>query len=68
LNDSPLAKVSDVPVIKVLSQTEYDALPTVDEETYYYTYDGDTIYVTKSELDSKVGKLQQDISALLSRI
>ena len=68
VNDAPLAKVSDLPVIQVMTQADYDSLDSKDDGTYYYTYDGDTIYVTKSELDTKVSKLQQDITTLLGRI
>jgi hypothetical protein len=51
-----------------MTQADYDNLDSKDDDTYYYTYDGDTIYVTKQELDSKTSKLQQDITALLGRI
>lgn len=68
VDDAKLAKVSDLPVIQVMTQADYDSLDSKDDGTYYYTYDGDTIYVTKSELDTKVSKLQQDITTLLGRI
>ena len=68
VDDAKLAKVSDLPVIQVMTQADYDSLDSKDDSTYYYTYDGDTIYVTKSELDTKVSKLQQDITTLLGRI
>jgi hypothetical protein len=30
-----------------MTQADYDSLDSKDDSTYYYTYDGDTIYVTK---------------------
>lgn len=67
-NSNPIAKVSDIPVIEVLPQEEYDKLTEKDEDTYYYTFDTDNIYVTKSELETKISVLQQQIQALLSKI
>lgn len=67
-NSNPIAKVSDIPVIEVLPQEEYDKLTEKDEDTYYYTFDTDNIYVTKSELETKISGLQQQIQALLSKI
>ena len=51
-----------------MSQEDYNNLPSKNDNTYYYTYDDDVIYVTKQELDTKVSKLQQDISTLIVRI
>ena len=68
VNNLQLAKISDLPTIQVMSQEDYDNLPSKDNDTYYYTYDDDVIYVTKQELDTKVGKLQQDIATLITRI
>lgn len=67
-NSNPIAKVSDIPIIEVLPQEEYDKLTEKDEDTYYYTFDTDNIYVTKSELETKISVLQQQIQALLSKI
>ena len=60
----PIATILDVPNIKVIPQEEYDNLPEKDEDTYYYTFDGDNIYVTKSELSKEYNKLQQQINVL----
>lgn len=60
----PVATILDVPNIKVIPQEEYDNLPEKDEDTYYYTFDGDNIYVTKSELTKEYNKLQQQINVL----
>lgn len=65
-DENLLANVDDVPDIKILSQEEYDNLPEsdIDKDTYYYTFDGDNIYVTKYELDRASARLQQQINTL----
>ena len=66
VNSQSIAKVSEVPNIEVLPQDEYDKLENIDENTYYYTYDGNTIYVTQTELTTKL-KLMQDQIDVLSK-
>lgn len=68
VGNSPIAKASDIPSIQIMSQQEYNDIPNKDEDVYYYTFDGDEIYVTKSELTSKVSQLESQIQALLVRI
>lgn len=68
VNNLQLAKISDLPVIQVMSQEDYNNLPSKDNDTYYYTYDDDVIYVTKQELDSRVANLQQYINTLVEKI
>lgn len=59
---NPLAHVSELPSLRVLPQTEYDALESVDDETYYYTYDGEEHLVTKSELNSATSSIQSQLN------
>ena len=68
VNSEALAKVSEVPVIEILTQKEYDDLATKDEDTYYYTYDADTIYVTQAELTQKLEAMQAQINALVQTV
>ena len=68
VNNSQLAKISDLPVIQVMSQEDYDNLSSKNDDTYYYTYDNGVIYVTKQELDSRVANLQQHINTLIDKI
>ena len=68
VGDSLVAKASDIPSIQVLSQQEYNDIPKKDDNVYYYTFDGDDIYVTKSELSAKVTQLENQIQELLNRI
>ena len=65
-NDVEVANLDDVPEIQILTQEEYDNLPESDkkDDVYYYTFDGDNIYVTKNELDRTSARLQQQISTL----
>ena len=64
VDSKKLAQASDVPTIEVMSKTEYDNLQKKEENTYYYTYDEDTVYVTQAELKSKVDDLQNKIKSL----
>jgi len=64
VDSEPIAKTSEVPVIEVLTQTEYDNLETKDTNVYYYTYDSETIYVTQTELARKLKSMQDQITAL----
>lgn len=62
-----IALVDDIPVLEVLTQKKYDELEkqgTLDEETYYYTYDGDVRLVTSTDLAKESAKLQQQINVL----
>lgn len=63
-NEQPVAKVSDIPVIEIISQKQYDDMVNKDENTYYYTFDGDDIYVTKQDLNREAAKLQSQINVL----
>ena len=64
VDSESIAKSSDVPIIEVLTQSEYDNLEKKEENTYYYTYDEDTIYVTQAELNQKLKSMQDQINAL----
>ena len=68
VNSEAMAKVSEVPVIEILTQKEYDDLENKDEDTYYYTYDEDTIYVTQAELTQKLEAMQAQINALVQTV
>ena len=65
-DESELANLEDIPEIKILSQEDYDNLEEseIQEDVYYYTFDGDNIYVTKNELDRTSARLQQQINTL----
>ena len=67
-NSKPLAKEEDIPVIKVIPQSEYDNLEEIEENTYYYTFDGTEVYVTQTELSSKFKMLQDQIASLTSKL
>lgn len=61
-----LAKLDDIPVIEVITQSEYDNKKPeeINEDTYYYTYDGDVRLVTNTDLTKESAKLQQQINVL----
>ena len=65
-NEVAVANVEDIPEIKILSQEEYDNLDEseIKEDVYYYTFDGDNTYVTKTELERSSARLQQQINTL----
>lgn len=66
-NDSAIAEVEDIPVLEILSQSDYDERDKsgdLDEDTYYYTFDGDVRMVTSEDLEKQVAKLQQQINVL----
>ena len=65
-NAVEVANLDDVPENQILTQEEYDNLPESDikDDVYYYTFDGDNIYVTKNELDRTSARLQQQINTL----
>lgn len=64
VDSEAIAKSSEVPVIEIMAQSEYDKLESKDVNTYYYTYDEETIYVTQVELDQKLKSMQEQINAL----
>ena len=76
LNDNPLAFEASVPKIQLMETKEqYDNLEEIDETTYYYICDDETIgYLTnesvvnicysKSVVDEKIQKLEKQIAAL----
>lgn len=68
VDSEEIAKSSEVPVIEIMTQSEYDKLESKDANTYYYTYDEETIYVTKAELDQKLKSMQDQINALSQTI
>ena len=65
-NTVDVANLEDIPEIKIMSQEDYDNIPEadIDKDAYYYTFDGDNIYVTKTELDRASARLQQQINTL----
>ena len=68
VNSEAIAKKSEVPKIEVLPQADYDKLETIDETTYYYTYDGNVVYVTQTELNQKLEYMQNQINTLSQTI
>ena len=68
VNSEAIAKKSEVPNIEVLPQADYDKLETIDENTYYYTYDGNVVYVTQTELNQKLEHMQEQINTLSKTI
>lgn len=73
INGQEIALDSDVPVIEVLSQEEYDNIPEQDRDPkkYYYTYDpsGDINngYITKEYIDSIIVN-RSDIYGMITDI
>ena len=63
-----LAHTDDLPNLQVLPQTEYDQLESVDENTYYYTYDNEEFLVTKTELNSTLAPLRSQLNNLGSQL
>lgn len=68
VDDSILATTNEVPKILVLTQEEYDTLEQKNSETYYYTFDDDEIYITKSVLDEKIKTLNSQMKQLQNQI
>ena len=68
VDSEAIAKSSEVPVIEIMAQSEYDKLESKDANTYYYTYDEETIYVTQAALDQKLKSMQDQINALSQTI
>lgn len=66
VNAKEVALVEEVPIIKYLTQAEYDTLVNsgqIDPDTYYYTTN-EEIYVTKTEFDTKITQVNTSIKAL----
>ena len=68
VDSEAIAKSSEVPVIEIMTQSEYDKLESKDVNTYYYTYDEETTYVTQAQLDQKLKSMQDQINALSQTI
>ena len=68
VDSEAIAKSSEVPVIEIMAQSEYDKLESKDVNTYYYTYDEETTYVTQVQLDQKLKSMQDQINALSQTI
>ena len=66
IDSKTLAELEDIPIIEVLPQSEYDnkKLEEIDEDTYYYTYDGEVRLVTSTDLSKETARLQQQINVL----
>ena len=68
-NGKTLATSDEVPELYVMSQKEYEALgESLDEETYYYTYDTEESLVLKSELTSAIAGVNQTIETLGTKL
>ena len=66
IDSKTLAELEDIPTIEVLPQSEYDNKKPeeIDEDTYYYTYDGEVRLVTSTDLAKETARLQQQINVL----
>ena len=66
IDSKTLAELEDIPTIEVLLQSEYDNKKPeeIDEDTYYYTYDGEVRLVTSTDLAKETARLQQQINVL----
>lgn len=66
IDSKTLAELEDIPIIEVLSQSEYDNKKPeeINEDTYYYTYDGEVRLVTSTDLSKETARLQQQINVL----
>lgn len=66
IDSKTLAELEDIPIIEVLPQSEYDNKKPeeIDEDTYYYTYDGEVRLVTSTDLAKETARLQQQINVL----
>lgn len=66
-----IAMAADVPILEVMSQTEYDSMKEagiLDDKVYYHTYDTDASLVTNDELNSKLEHIRNSISELTATI
>lgn len=79
INSNPVALYSDIPVIEVLGQSEYENLENKQENVYYYTYqdseekgwvtnDQLTDFYRKSEVDLLLAGLSEQIRQLEEQI
>lgn len=66
IDSKTLAELEDIPIIEVLPQSEYDNKKPeeINEDTYYYTYDGEVRLVTSTDLSKETARLQQQINVL----
>lgn len=66
IDSKTLAELEDIPIIEVLPQSEYDNKKPeeINEDTYYYTYDGEVRLVTSTDLSKEIARLQQQINVL----
>lgn len=66
-NEKEVALLEEVPKIDVLTQEEYDKKTEYDPDTYYYTYEEDSIILTKEEAQSTYST-KENLRALESEI
>lgn len=66
IDSKTLAELKDIPIIEILPQSEYDNKKSeeINEDTYYYTYDGEVRLVTSTDLSKEIARLQQQINVL----
>lgn len=67
VNSKVIAEISDLPILEILTQTDYNEKEKsgeINEDTYYYTYDGDIRLVTNTDLIKESEKLQRQINVL----
>lgn len=66
IDSKTLAELKDIPIIEILPQSEYDNKKPeeINEDTYYYTYDGEVRLVTSTDLSKEIARLQQQINVL----
>ena len=68
-NDQTIALAKDVPNVQVMSKSEYESLgESVDETTYYYTYDDDESLATKTDLATAVAGVSSTVETLGSTL
>lgn len=66
-NGELIAIVDDIPNLEVLTQSEYDIREengNLEEDVYYYTYDGEERLVTNEDLTRESNRLQKQINVL----
>ena len=68
-NDQTIALAKDVPNVQVMSKSEYESLgESVDETTYYYTYDDAESLATKTDLATAVAGVSSTVQTLGSTL
>ena len=68
-NDQTIALAKDVPNVQVMSKSEYESLgESVDETTYYYTYDDNESLATKTDLATAVAGVSSTVQTLGSTL